>query len=294
MRVVVAVAVVAAMLLVGCSSGPTTSRGVVDVVGSDTMLVLNRRVAESFMRAEPGVAVRVRGGGSGTGIAALIAGEADIAAMSRPLDPSEVQALFQAHSTLGVRFRVARDGLSVYINPRNTVRDLSISDLGRLFSGQLTDWKELGGPPGPVHLIVRPPNSGTTRFFRDHVLAGGPFASSAAVATTTREVVAAVAADPGGIGFGGVAYRTDEVVLSRIDGIAPDPGPIRDERYPLARYLQYVTVAPPDGTVRRFLDFCLGPEGQRVVAACGYQPLWADGADPRAAVVVPPTARSRN
>ena len=89
-------------------------------------------------------------------------------------------------------------------------------------------------------------------------------------------MVATVAGEVGAIGFGGVAYRTEEVVPSRIDGVAPDPEAIRDERYPLARYLQFVTVAPPDGAVRRFLDFCLAADGQRVVAECGYQPLWSD------------------
>lgn len=289
-RHVVAVAAGVALTFTGCSSRPSPSEAVVEVVGSDTMLVLNRRLAESFMRREPGAAIRVSGGGSGAGIEALIAGRADIAAMSRPLDAAEVQAMFRAHETLGVRFRVARDGLSVFLNPRNPVRDLSTADLGRLFAGQVTSWSEVGGSDLTVRLVVRPPNSGTTRFFRDHVLSGAPFAPAATVAATTREVVAAVAADPGAIGFGGVAYRTDAVVLSRVDGIAPDPEPIRDERYPLARYLQLVTVAPPEGTVRRFLDFCLSPDGQRVVAECGYQPLWLDV---RPAAVLEP-AGSRN
>jgi phosphate transport system substrate-binding protein len=227
------------------------------------------------MRREPGTAVRVTGGGSGAGVDALVAGSADIAAVSRPLDPSEVQALYRTHGTLGVRFRIARDGVSVFLNPDNTVRDLSLAELAALFTGRITSWSEVGGPAVAVRLVVRPPNSGTTRFVRDHVLAGARFGSSATVAPTTRAVIAAVAADAGAIGFGGVAYRTDAVITCRIDGVGPDAGSIRDERYPLARYLQLVTVAPPGGTVRRFLDFCLGPEGQRMVAESGYLPLWS-------------------
>jgi phosphate transport system substrate-binding protein len=275
LRVAVAIAVAVSTVLAGCTSGAERGGPEVAIVGSDTMLVLNRRLAEGFMRREPGTAVRVTGGGSGVGVDALVAATADIAAVSRPLDPSEVQALYRTHGTLGVRFRIARDGVSVFLNPDNPVRDLSLAELAGVFTGRITSWSEVGGPPIPVRLVVRPPNSGTTRFVRDHVLAGASFASGATVAPTTRAVVGTVAEDIGAIGYGGVAYRTDAVVTCRIDGVDPDAGSIRDERYPLARYLQLVTVAPPEGAVRRFLDFCLGPGGQQVVAESGYLPLWS-------------------
>lgn len=279
---------------VACTTDRTSGQDTVDVIGSDTMLVLNRRLAEGFMRDEPTIAVRVAGGGSGAGVEALIAGSADIAAVSRPVLPSEVQELHKSYGTLGVRYLIARDGLSVFVHPSNPVRVLSTQDLRRLFGGEVRSWKELGGVDAPVSVIVRPPNSGSSRFFRDHVLAGSLFAPSAVVATTTREVVAAVASDAGAVGFGGVAYQTDSVSVCSLDGISPDPESIRDERYPLARYLQFVTVAPATGVVRRFVEFCLGSTGQRLVEECGYLPLWSGNQTPTSPGETTAPSRSRN
>lgn len=272
-RIVTVVALMSAAV-VACTSTVADRDRTVEIRGSDTMLVLNRLLAEAFMRSEPGVSVRVSGGGTGEGVQALIAGRADICAASRPLAADEVQALYDAHQTLGVRFLVARDGLSVWIHPSNPVRNLSLDELRGLFVGEIESWAAIDGDALPVHLVVRPPASGTLRFFRDHVLGGDPFGAGAAVRPTTRAVVETVAQDPAAIGFGGVAYRTDAVVACRINGVAPEIEAIRDESYPLARYLQLVTTEPPAGAVRRFIDFCLSPAGQEIVAEVGYVPAW--------------------
>ncbi len=183
----------------------------------------------------------------------------------------------RVHQTLGVRFLVAQDALSIFVNTANPVRDLSREQLRSLFSGAITDWSEVGGSPGTVQVVVRPPSSGTHRFFRDHVLAGGPYATSAAAVPTTRGVLAAVAADPGSIGYGGQAYRLDGVVQCAVDGFEPSPENVGRDHYPLTRYLVFYTTQPPTGTVRDFIDWCLSEEGQRVVADVGYVPLWSRG-----------------
>lgn len=243
------------------------------VTGSDTMLVLNRRLAESYMRVHPGVAIVVAGGGTAVGVESLVAGRCQIGAASRPLLAEEVQALHDSFGTLGLRYLVAQDALSVYLHPSNPVRDLALVDLGRLFDGSVRSWSEVGGDEVPVSVVLRPPSSGTYRFFRDHVLAGRAYAAEAQTVASTRDVVAAVGARPGAIGYGGVAYGA-EVAHCAIDGVPPTAENVRDGSYPLARYLHFVTVEPPRGEVRRFIDWCLGPQGQQIVAEVGYIPLW--------------------
>jgi phosphate transport system substrate-binding protein len=247
---------------------------VVRLAGSDTMLPLARRLAERFMSAHPRVAVRVEGGGSGAGIAALVDGRVDLCTASRPLTPDEVQALAERRGTLGVTFLIAEDALSVYLNRSNPVRDLSLDQLRAVFAGEARDWSEVGGDQGTIVVLIRPPASGTHRFFRDHVLHGGDYRTDARVLATTTEIVAAVAADPNAVGYGGVAYGPD-LVHCAVDGVPP-PGPATagSRVYPLTRFLTLVAAAPPQGWARRFVDWCQGAEGQRVVAEVGYLPLW--------------------
>jgi phosphate transport system substrate-binding protein len=236
--------------------------------------VLNRRLAEAFMRSHPGLSVRVEGGGSGAGVEALASGEAEIAASSRPLLADEVAAIYDRFRSLGVRHLVAQDALSVFVNAANPVRGLSSQQLRGLFDGSIHSWDELGGERLEVVAIVRPPWSGTHRFFRDHVLKGQPYAPDVRALPTTPEILEFVRSDPRAIGYGGVAYRLPGVEACAIDGVPPTAEAVRAGRYPLARYLAFYTVEPPTGLAKRFIDFCLGPEGQAVVAEVGYIPLW--------------------
>ena len=274
---VVTLAVLSALVGAACGSTSGVDDGTVVVVGSDTMLELNRRLAEAFMRGHPGTRIVVEGGGSRIGIERLIEGTASIAAASRPLSSAEVAQLYASHDTLGVRFLIAQDALSVSVNAANPVRDLSRDRLRGLFTGTIADWREVGGEPGAVRVIVRPPSSGTQRFFKDHVLGGTPYAASATVAATTRGVLEAVAADRWAIGYGGVAYRIPGVVQVAVDGVDPTVVNVGRGRYPLSRYLAFYTPAPPAGLLRVFIDWCVGSEGQRVVGDVGYVPLWAAG-----------------
>lgn len=247
---------------------------VVTITGSDTMLVLNRRLAETFMRAHPGVSVVVQGGGTSVGVEALIRGATTIAAASRPLVPAEVQRLYDRYRTLGVRFLVARDALSVWVHPDNPVTDLSLDQLAGIFGGTVTDWSDVGGARGEITVVVRPPASGTHRFFRDRVLFGGEYSPRAVVAATTRQVVLRVAQDPAAVGYGGAAYDSEEVRACAVEGVLPTDAAGDGEHYPLTRHLVFTTTEPPHGLVREFIDWCQGPDGQEVVAEIGYLPLW--------------------
>ena len=268
--------VLAAICCGGCLSAPATVEDEIRVVGSDTMLELDRRLAEEFMRSHRGDTVRVQGGGSGTGIEALRDGRATIAAASRPLSSEEVAALHEQFGTLGVRYLVAQDALSVYLHRDNSVRSLTLDQLRGIFDGSISRWSEVGGDPSSVVVVVRPPSSGTHRFFRDHVLGGEPYSPQAVTVQTTRGVLAAVQADPASIGYGGHAYRIDSVVRVAIDGVLPTPANVGQGRYPLARYLAFYTTRPATGLARRFIDWCQSGEGQRVVTEVGYIALWKD------------------
>ncbi len=267
-------AAAAVVLAAACGSVPMKSDREIRVVGSDTMLELNRRLAEGYMRANPGDAVRVEGGGSGTGIKALLDGTAEVAAASRPLAPSEVAALYDRFGTLGVRFLIAQDALSLFVNAANPIRNLGLEQLREIFSGTVVTWSEISGREDPVTVVVRPPSSGSHRFFRDHVLQGAPYDPAARAVPTTRAVLEAVSRDAAAIGYGGIAYGRDGVVQVAVDGIVPTADNVRRGLYPLSRYLAFYTSAPPSGLARRFIEWCLSAEGQSIVAEVGYVPLW--------------------
>ena len=258
----------------GCTSIPRDGPDpTVNIVGSDTMLPLVQRWAEEFMATHRRVSVHVTGGGTGAGVRALVSGRAQICAASRPLAPEEVQQLFESHQTLGVRFRCALDALSVYLHPDNPVRELTLDELRRIFSGEITSWSAVGGLDEDIHVLIRPPTSGTHRFFRHHVLGGGAYAASAHVLPTTRAIINRIHANPQAIGYGGLAYAPG-LTHCTLNGASPTLAAVLDQSYPLARYLQLYTTEPPRGAVKELIDWIVGAEGQQLVETVGYIPLW--------------------
>jgi phosphate transport system substrate-binding protein len=245
----------------------------VRVTGSDTMLALARRWSEAFMRQNPGVVVQVHGGGTGAGVAALVEGRADLGTGSRPLLPEEVQELTDRHDSLGVSFRCARDAVSVFLNPANPVRDMSLAQLKGLFSGRILTWQEVGGLDAPVRILVRPPNSGTYQLFRELVLDEEAYAEGATTLPTTAAVVDAVRGEPTAVGYGGIAFA-DDLVHCAVRGQPPTAASVRNGSYPLARYLYLHSVRRPRGWPRRFIDFVFSDEGQRIVEEVGFVSLW--------------------
>lgn len=285
--VVVAICVAAACATPGGPSRPgpaAAGRGdpaQVTVIGSDSMLMLNRRLAVEFMRRHHPAVVRVEGGGTGRGVEALVSGRADLCAASRPLSSEEVQALYQARGTLGVQHLVALDAISVIVHPSTGIQKLTLAELSALYTGAIRNWRDLGGPDLPVFPVRRPASSGTHRFLRQHVF-GGEFCTERAVMVATNaEMRRRVAELPGGIGYGRFEQSSGTRPV-QIGGALPEPGVIRSGEYPLGRYLFYFTASPPEGPVERYVDWVLGPEGQQVVARSGFIPLWVqpDGPGP--------------
>jgi phosphate transport system substrate-binding protein len=250
----------------------------VTVKGSDTMVILGQRWAEEFMRKTPDAQIQVTGGGSGTGISALINGTTDICMSSRAMKAPEKAKLRDRYATPGVEVPVARDGLSVYVHTSNPLGEISMPQLRDVFLGKITNWKELGGPDARIIVYSRENSSGTYVFFKDNVLAGRDFTSRAQTMPGTASVVNAVTKDKLGIGYGGAAYAKGLKILKLKkdaggEAIAPDLQTVTSGAYPLARPLFLYLKNKPSGDIKRFVDWILSDEGQKVVNTVGYYPL---------------------
>ncbi|MFP2927933.1 phosphate ABC transporter substrate-binding protein [Pyxidicoccus sp. 3LG] len=250
--------------------------GNVTVKGSDTMVILGQRWAEEFMKKSAATKVQVTGGGSGTGLAALQNGTTDIAMSSREMKDAEGDKLRSRYNTTGVEIPVAKDGVTFYVNEGNPVTSLTLEQLRDIYLGDVTNWKQVGGPDAPIVVYSRENSSGTYVFVKDHVLNGEDYTSSAQTLPGTAAVVNAVAKEKHGIGYGGSAYAKGIKELKVKKGneeIAPSADNIKTGKYPLSRNLYFYLRNKPSGEVKAFIDFALSPEGQAVVTKVGYFPV---------------------
>lgn len=251
---------------------------VITVKGSDTMVILAQRWAERYMAAHPDVAVQVTGGGSGTGISALINGTTDICNASRPMKNSERDKLKQRFGTRGIEIKCAQDGLSLYVNEANPISELTMQQIKDMYTGKINNWKDVGGPNERLILYSRENNSGTYVYFKDNVLLGEDFAPTAQNMPGTAAVVNAVAKDKWGIGYGGAAYgKGIREVKVKKDAVSPGYAPtfenIKSGNYPIARYLYMYVKNRPAGAMKEYIDWILGDEGQKIVSEVGYFPI---------------------
>ncbi len=243
------------------------------IKGSDTMLLLVRRWNAEFMKKNPEISVYVEGGGSRTGIRALIEGTIDIASVSRPWQSDEIRELVERQGSLGISILSARDALSVYLHPDNPIRNLSSKQIKGIFSGHITNWREVGGLNEHIVVLNRNTNSGTYLFFAEHILLGETYSPEAITLQTTSAITDFVAAHRNAIGYGGMSYGK-KIYHCKIDGVEPTPQNVRNGKYPIARYLYLYTTRPPQGLIKKYIDWVLGPEGQKIVAEIGYIPLY--------------------
>jgi phosphate transport system substrate-binding protein len=271
-RIKPGIVVVFLWLLADCTGSRTLAPSTIRLKGSDTMIILTRLWAEEYMRQHPGISIYVEGGGTATGVEALIKGEADICAASRPLRSSEARRLLGKQGNLGVSHIVAKDALSVYLHPENPVRNLTLEQIQNIFTGKIKNWKEIGGGEEPVMLFNRSPNSGTYLYFQEHVLGGQPYADNVQTVTGTEAMVAAVANHRGAIGYGGIAYGS-QLVHCSVDGVAPTAENVRNNSYAIARYLYFYTTRTPRGAVKTFIDWVLHRTGQRLIKQIGFIPI---------------------
>lgn len=251
---------------------------VITIKGSDTMVILAQRWAEKYMSIESGTTIQVTGGGSGVGISALINGTTDICNSSRPMKKSERDKLKARFNSLGVEIPVARDGITVYVNESNPVKELSLQQIKAIYRGEITNWKDLGGPDTKIILYGRENSSGTYVYFRDFVLGGADYSPMTQTLPGTAAVVNAVAKDKNGIGYGGAAYAKGVVhVAVKKDESSPAYQPtletVKSGQYPITRYLYMYTRVKPAGDMKKFIDWALSDEGQAIVSQVGYFPV---------------------
>ena len=259
----------------GCSPRPDQQS--ITVKGSDTMVQLGQRWAEVYMDLHPGTDIQVTGGGSGTGIAALINGSTDIAQASRTMREEEEQEALAQRGSEVVETPVALDALAVYLHTENPVESLDIGRISGIFRGEITNWSSVGGPDAPIVLYGRENSSGTYVYFREQVMDDAEFAPAYQALPGTAAVINAVSEDPTGIGYGGIGYVSGvkAISIAGSDGqpVEPSMDNVLTNRYPLSRSLYFYTIGEPDGPMAEFVAWVLGPEGQAIIEEVGYYPL---------------------
>ena len=269
------VAVAVSLLFVyGCGAPPEA----ITVKGSDTMVSLGQRWAEVYMKEHPSTTIQVTGGGSGTGIAALINGTTQVCEASRPMKAEEKDAVKQKRQADVAEIPVALDALAVYLNSQNPIQQMTMEQVARIFRGEATNWKEVGGPDAAIVLYGRENNSGTYVFFKEHVLANGDFDERYQALPGTAAVINAVTKDPSGVGYGGIGYAKDVKTIAiakdaRQPFVAPKMENVLNNSYPLSRQLFWYTAGKPSGEIKNLVDWVLSPAGQKVVEEVGYYPL---------------------
>ena len=249
---------IVATLLVLAVAGSVTA-GTFTLKGSDTMVRLGQRWAEEYMKIHQDVTIQVSGGGSGTGIAALLNGGTDICQASRDMKAQEY-ATAEGKKIALYRVAVALDGIAVFVNEACPVKELSLEQLRGIYTGSITNWKEVGGPAHVIVLYGRENNSGTYAYFKEHVLKNEDYAEATQTLPGTASVVSAVANDKFGIGYGGFAW--DKGVRSlpiknddKSDAIEPTMDNIVKGSYPIARELYWFVNGTPTGDVKAFLNW---------------------------------------
>jgi phosphate transport system substrate-binding protein len=265
---------VALIMTIGFSFTTITK---VTVKGSDTMVILSQKWAEIYMKKNQGVTIQVTGGGSGVGIAALINGSTDIANSSRPIKPAEIEKIKAKYNKNSIEIACAKDGLSIFLNKANPVAELTIEQIGDIFSGKITNWKQVGGPDAKIQLYGRESSSGTFEFFKEHVVKTD-FSPSCQTLPGTAAIINAVKKDKFAVGYGGAAYAEgvkDCKVKkdAKSKGVLPTAATIKNKTYPIARYLYMYLKSKPTGETKKFIDWILSAEGQKVIVEVGYYPV---------------------
>jgi phosphate transport system substrate-binding protein len=280
-----------ALIGAGFAAPAAWGQGMIQVKGSDSEVNLVQKLAEVFMKKNPAVNISVTGGGSGTGIAALINKKTEIANSSRELSPKEEEAAKAA----GVNpFRVvfATDAVSMIVHPSNPLTKLTVEQLGKIFKGEITNWKDVGGKDGKISLYGRQSNSGTFTFIREHVLKGD-YSPHVKAMNGNAQIVEGIKRDVEGIGYVAVGYVVNdkgEVMQGvKILNVSKDAGSeaysptvldnVMSSKYPITRPLNQYTNGKPAGKLLDFMKFQIGAEGQEIVRKDGFFPVqkaWVD------------------
>lgn len=248
------------------------------IKGSDTVLPLSQKEAESYMKKSPGSSITVIGGGSGVGLSALLNGTTDIAQSSRSMKMDEKMKMKDAGKAYK-EIIIAYDALAVVVNPANKVSQLTREQLEGIFTGKIANWKEVGGADLNIVVYSRESSSGTFEFFKEHVMNKKNFASTALLMPATGAIIQSVSQTPGAIGYVGLAYIEKSVKALKVSYdqgktfVTPSVETAKDKTYPVTRPLFYYYPVSVEKTVSPFIQFILSDEGQKIVMTEGYVPI---------------------
>jgi phosphate transport system substrate-binding protein len=252
--------------------------------GSDTIVNLALAWAEAYQSVKPEVRISVTGGGSGTGIAALINNTVDIANASRQIKPEEIENA-QANGVEPVEFIIARDAIAVIVNPENPIDQLTLEEISAIYSGEITNWQQLGGEDRPIVRLSRETNSGTHVYFLEQVLRLGDkesdllFSMDTLLLPSSEGIIKETSQNPNAIGYDGLGYVTDEVkvIAVAVDDfesyIYPSAETVNNGSYPIARDLYMYTNGEPEGAVSEYLAWIYTPDAQVVIIELGFVPV---------------------
>ncbi len=234
--------------------------GNITEAGSTTVQPVAESIAAAFMAKYPEVKVVIQGGGSGVGVKSVAEGTVDIGAASRELTNDE--------KALGIVDHViARDGIAIIAHSSQMVNGLTKSQVKDIFSGAITNWSQLGGANKTIHVVAREEGSGTRAAFEEMVMGKDTVITATAILQSSNGALkTTVAGDPDAIGFLSFGYLDSSVKALDIDGIAGTVANAKNGTYPIVRPLLFLTKGEPEGLVKEFINFCLGPEGQAIVA----------------------------
>lgn len=279
-------------LLIGCapaaesggSSAPSDSdASYIENKGSDTIVNLALAWAEAYREVRPDVRISVTGGGSGTGLAALVNGTVDIANASRSIKPEEIEAV-EANGSPPVEFVIARDAIAIIVHPDNPVNELTLQQISDIYTGVISNWKEVGGEDRPIVRLSRETNSGTHVYFLEEVLRLGQdsdllFSRDTLLLPSSEVISAEVRQNPNAIGYDGLGYVTDDL---KVIAVAPAPGEpyilpsaatVNSGEYPVARDLYMYTAGEPTGAVKEYLEWVYSEQAQKIVEDLGFVPI---------------------
>jgi len=241
----------------------------ITMVGSTTVLPIAQATAEAYMELNPEIDISVRGGGSGVGIAGIIAGTCDIGNASRHIKEKELTTA-KNNNMHPYENVIANDGIAVIVHKSNVVKDMTIEQLKKIYTGEITNWKEVGGPNLSIVIVSRDVSSGTYEVFEEKVLQKDKLNSSALMLASNNAVATTVKDTKGAVGYVGIGYVNDTINTVKVNGVEATEKTIQDKVYPIARTLHMYTSGKPEGKVKGYIDFVLSAKGQKLVEEMGF------------------------
>lgn len=241
----------------------------ITIKGSTTVLPVAQASAEVFMEKNPGVNISVQGGGSGVGIAALLDKTTDIATSSRKIKTEEIDKA-KASGVIPNEIAIALDGIALIVHPTNSIKALTKSQIKDIYTGKTSNWSQLGGRNAKIVVVTRDTSSGTYEAFELLALNKEKVRPDALTTASNQAVSQIVAQTPYAIGYIGHGFLSPKVKAVSVDKVECTKLNIQSDKYPLSRYLYVYTNGKPSGSVLKFIDFLLGPQGQKLVVEEGF------------------------